>query len=192
MPTLAEDQGNFSADSYVVKNPTTGKPFPKNIIPTSMLDPVGSKLALFYPAPNVPGAASGKGNFDANDPATTTVNDFVARVDHTFNENNRMFVRFLGEPETITTASIFPNKYADPFGGLSDLYYYNVSGTYYHNFSRNIINEARYTYTLRKAFVYSAGVNSSVDSQIGLTGVNQSFFPTVVVNGFQTIGNPTQ
>lgn len=192
VPTLAEDQGNFSADSYVVKNPTNGTAFPKNIIPTSLLDPVGSKLALFYPAPNVAGAASGKGNFDANDPATTTVNDYVARVDHTFNDSNRMFVRFLGEPETVATASIFPNKYADPFGGRSDLYYYNVSGTYYHNFSQTTINEARYTYTLRKAFVYSAGVNSSVDSQIGLTGVNQAFFPTVVVNGFQTIGNPSQ
>ncbi len=192
VPTLAEDQGNFSADSYVVKNPTTGSPFPKNIIPTSLLDPVGSKLALFYPAPNVAGAASGKGNFDANDPATTTVNDYVARVDHTFNDNNRMFVRFLGEPQTISTASIFPNKYADPFGGLNDNYYYNISGTYYHNFTANTINEARYTYTLRHAFAYSAGVNSSVDSQIGLTGVNQSFFPTVVVNGLQTIGNPSQ
>jgi len=192
VPTLAEDQGNFSADSYIVKNPANHDPFPKNIIPISLLDPVGSKLALFYPAPNVAGAASGKGNFDANDPSTTTVNDYVARVDHTFNENNRFFVRFLGEPQTIATASIFPNKYADPFGGLSDDYYYNVSGTDYHNFTPSTINEARYTYTLRHAFVYSAGVNSPVDAQIGLTGVNQSFFPTVVVNGFQTIGNPSQ
>jgi len=74
----------------------------------------------------------------------------------------------------------------------NDNYYYNVSGTYYHNFTPSTINEARYTYTLRHAFAYSAGVNSPVDSEIGLTGVNQSFFPTVIVNGFQTIGAPSQ
>ena len=192
VPTLAQDQGDFAGASYVVKNPSTGAPFAGNIIPASMLDPVGAKLALFYPVPNVPGAPSGKGNFDANDPATTTVNDYIARVDHTFNDNNRLFVRFLGEPETVLTGTVFPNPAADPFG-VDDLdYYYNVSGTYYHSFTPSIINEARYTYTLRKAFAIGAGVNTSVDSQIGLTGVNQAFFPTVVVNGFQTMGNPTQ
>ena len=192
VPTVAEDQGNFSADSYTVKDPTTGKAFPGNIIPASRLDPVGSKLALLYPAPNVPGALSGKGNFDANDPATTTVNDYVARVDHVFNENNRMFVRFLGEPNTVNTAPIFPVAASDPFGVHSLNYYYNLSGTYYHNFSPTAINEARYTWTLRHAFSISDGVNSTVDSQIGLTGVNQSFFPTVTVAGFQTLGNPSQ
>ncbi len=192
VPTLAEDQGNFSADSYVVKNPTTGLPFANNIIPASLLDPVGSKLALFYPAPNVPGATSGKGNFNANDPTTTTANDYVARVDHTFNENNRLFVRFLGEPLTVNTAPILPESAADPFGVDNLDYYYNLSGTYYHNFTPTTINEARYTWTLRHAFVISSGVGSTVDSQIGLTGVNEAFFPTVVVNGFQTLGAPSQ
>ena len=192
VPTVAEDQGNFSADSYVVKDPKTATPFAGNIIPASRLDPVGSKLALFYPAPNVPGALSGKGNFDANDPATTTVNDYVARVDQTFNDNNRFFVRFLGEPSTTITGTVFPTPAADPFGVQALNYYYNISGTYYHNFSPTIINEARYTYTLRHAFSISAGVNAPVDSQLGLTGVNNAFFPTVVVNGFQTLGAPSQ
>jgi len=192
VPTLAQDEGNFSGASYVVKDPVTGLPFPGNIIPTSRLDPVGSKLALFYPAPNVPGAPSGKGNFDANDPATTTVNDYVARVDHTFNENNRFFVRFLGEPQTILTGTVFPNPATDPFGVNNLQYYYNITGTYYHSFTSSVINEARYTYTRRKAFVIGSGVNSDVDSEIGLTGVNEKFFPTVVVNGFQTLGSPTQ
>jgi hypothetical protein len=192
VPTVAEDQGNFSADSYIVRDPRTGVPFANNTIPANLLDQVGSKLALFYPAPNVSGALSGKGNFDANDPATTTVNDYVGRIDHTFNDNNRLFARILGEPLTIVTGTIFPNPAADPFGTTSLQYYYNLSGTYYHNFSPNTINEARVTYTLRKAFAIGAGVNSSIDSQIGLTGVNQAFFPTVVVNGFQTLGSPTQ
>ncbi len=192
VPTLAEDAGNFSADKYVVKDPVTGQPFAGNIIPASRLDPVGSKLAQFFPAPNVAGATSGKGNFVANDPANTVVDDYVARVDHTFNDNNRMFVRFLGQPDHTTTAAILPTAAADPFAASSLNHYYNLSGTYYHNFTPTTINEARYTYTNRKAFVISAGVGSSIDSQIGLTGVDQTFFPTVVVNGFQTLGAPSQ
>jgi outer membrane receptor protein involved in Fe transport len=192
VPTVAEDGGNFSADSYVVKDPTTGKPFPGNIIPASELDPVGAKLAAFYPAPNVPGALSGKGNFVANDPATTIVNDYVARVDHMFNDKNRIFGRFLAQPDHTLTASIFPTPGTDSFGVLAHNYYYNPSVTWYHNFSPTMINEARYTYSRRQALSISGGVDTTIDQQIGLTGVNQSFFPTVTVNGFQSLGNTTQ
>jgi hypothetical protein len=192
VPTVAEDGGNFSADSYVVKDPTTKSPFPGNIIPVTMLDPVGAKLAAFYPAPNVPGAPSGKGNFVANDPATTIVNDYVARVDHMFNDSNRIFGRFLAQPDHTLTASIFPTPGTDSFGVLAHNYYYDPSVTWYHNFSPTTINEARFTYSRRQALSISAGVGTTIDQQIGLTGVNQSFFPTVVVNGFQALGNTTQ
>src|SRR6202161_2724810 len=192
VPTLAEDGGNFSADSYVVKDPSTGKAFPGNIIPASRLDPVGAALAAFYPAPNVPGALSGKGNFVANDPATTIVNDYVARVDHMFNDKNRIFGRFLAQPDHTLTASIFPTPGTDSFGVLAHNYYYNPSVTWYHNFSPTMINEARYTYSRRRGLSISGGVNTTIDQQIGLTGVNQSFFPTVTVNGFQALGNTSQ
>src|ERR1700691_473824 len=192
VPTVAEDGGNFSADSYIVKDPSTGKPFAGNIIPVSELDPVGAKLAAFYPAPNVPGAPSGKGNFVANDPASTIVNDYVARVDHMFNDRDRTFGRFLAQPDHTLTASIFPTPGTDAFGVLAHNYYYDPSATWYHNFSPTTINEARFTYSRRQALSISAGVGTTIDQQIGLTGVNQSFFPTVIVNGFQTLGNATQ
>ena len=191
VPTAAEDAGNFSADSMIVRDPITQKPFPHNIIPSSRLDAVGSKLALFYPLPNVPGATSGKGNFVANYPSSTVVNDYVARVDHTFSDNNRMFIRFLGEPSHIAISSVFPAAAIDPVGNNQLSHYYNLSGTYYHNFTSTVINEARYTYTNRKLFVTSAGVGSNINQQIGLTGVDPTFAPTVVVNGFQTLGSPT-
>ncbi|MCU1328607.1 MAG: TonB-dependent receptor, plug, partial [Bryobacterales bacterium] len=192
VPTLAEAQGDYSGASYIVRDPVTGNPFPGNVIPANRLDPVGSKLALFYPAPNVPGAASGKGNFNANTSSRTSPNDYVARVDHTFNENNRLYGRFLAEPSTSTTSALFPVAAADPFATTSLNYYYNASGTYYHNFSPGVINEARYTYTKRKAFAIGSAAGTNIASQIGLTGTDPSFFPTVVVQGFQTIGAPSQ
>jgi len=192
IPTVAEVHGDFSADSYKVTDPLNKTPFLGNIIPVSRFDPVGAKLAAFYPAPNVPGALSGKANFLANDPVTTPVDDYVARIDHVFNDNNRIFGRLLAQTDHTTTASIFPTVGTDSFGNLADNYYYNASGTWYRNFSANIINEARFTYTRRQALAISAGANTTLDQQIGLTGVNQAFFPAVNVTGFQALGNTSQ
>ena len=192
IPTVAEVHGDFSADAYRVIDPLSRAPFSGNIIPASRLDPVGAKLAAFYPAPNVPGALSGKANFVANDPATTIENVYVTRLDHLFGDRDRLFGRLLAQPGHTTTASIFPTPGTDSFGNLAHNYYYNASVTWLHNLSAGTINEARFTYTRRQALAISAGANTTLDQQLGLNGVNQAFFPTVTVQGFQTLGAPSQ
>jgi hypothetical protein len=192
VPTPAEVQGNFSADSYKVINPATGQPFPGNIIPAALLDPVGSKLAAFYPVPNVPGAPSGKANFSANDSAQTVTNTYVARVDHNFSDRDRIFGRFLGDPSHVTTDSIFPTPGTDNYGNANPTYYYNASATWFHTFSANLVNEARLTYSQRQNVNIAAGAHTTLASQIGLTGADQSYFPTVTVNGLAPLGNTTE
>src|SRR5580658_9247822 len=66
VPTPLEDEGNFSQSLYkngtqqVIYNPSsttangTRTPFPGNIIPAGMLNPIGAALASYYPAPNEP------------------------------------------------------------------------------------------------------------------------------------------
>jgi outer membrane receptor protein involved in Fe transport len=190
VPTLAELQGNFSADKFVVKDPLTGKAFTNNIIPASRLDPVGANLAAFYPAPNIAGA-NGGANFVANDPATTVVNNYVARIDHTFNDTNRIYGRFLGQPDTTTTASIYPTPGTDNFGDLIHDYYYNGSVTWVRNLSSSTFNELRLTLSRRQTLSISAGANTNIDQKIGLTGANPDFFPSVTVNGYASIGCTT-
>lgn len=191
VPTLAEDGGDFSADSYEVINPATGLQFPGNIIPKSSQDLVGAQIAAFFPAPNVPGAPSGKANFVANDPTHTMMNTYVARVDHNFSERDRIFGRFLADPSQIVIGTVFPTPGIDPFGNVENQYYYNGSVTWFHNLSATLINELRATYSQRENDNISAGANSFIDQKIGLTGANEAFAPTVVVNGLQTLGNPT-
>jgi outer membrane receptor protein involved in Fe transport len=186
VPTTAELQGNFTGQK-VITNPFTGKPFANNIIPASLLDPVGVKLAGFYPAPNIAGAAGGI-NFVANDPATTVVNNYVARIDHTFNDTNRIYGRFLGQPDTTTTASIYPTPGTDNFGDMIHDYYYNGSVTWVRNISASSFNELRLTLSRRQTLSISAGANTELDEKIGLTGANPNFFPSVTVNGFASIG----
>ena len=57
-PSALERKGDFS-QSYntngaliSIKDPTTGKAFPGNIIPASRIDPIGEAILKFYPLPN--------------------------------------------------------------------------------------------------------------------------------------------
>ena len=188
VPTPAELSGDFSAAGVVVKNPATGTPFPNDAIPASLLDPVGVKLGAFYPVPNAGNGSPTGANFIANDPSTTSVNNYVARIDHVFNDNNRLFVRFLGQPDTTTTAPVFAVAAADPFAYLIHDYYYNGNATWTRSFSPTLINELSLTLSRRQTLSISAGANTTIDQQIGLTGANQSFFPGIALNGYSSLG----
>jgi hypothetical protein len=126
VPTLAEDAGNFSADKTVVKDPTTKAPFPGNIIPANLLDPVGAKLASFFPAPNVPGQASGHNNFLANQANGVIGNNHIARIDHMFREKDRIVGRFVGYTTPTYTGAIFSVAAADPAAVQAHTSYYNT------------------------------------------------------------------
>ena len=163
-----------------------------NVLPPDELDPVARKLVSYYPAPNVAGAKPNISNFRANDPTQGVYDVYVARIDHVFGEKDRIFGRFLAQTDHEPTASIYPTPGTDNFGVLAHNYYYNPSGTWYHNFSPTLINEFRFTYSRRQALSISAGANTNLASQLGIQGTNASFFPTVTLSGLAGFGNTTQ
>jgi trimeric autotransporter adhesin len=57
MPTTLERAGNFSATSAVIYDPTTGSPFPGNIIPATRISSAATALLKYFPQPNLPYAA---------------------------------------------------------------------------------------------------------------------------------------
>lgn len=191
VPTDAEKIGEFSASKGAITD-AKGTPFPGNRIPVTQLDRIGSQLASFYPSPNVPGAQSGKANFVANNPANTVVDAYVARIDHTFNDNSRIYGRLLAQTDHTDTNSVFPVAGTDSLGYRQHDYYYNASGTWLRNISATTINEARYTYSRRQYLIFSAGANSGLGEQLGIANVNQNYFPTVTVNGYSQLGYSQQ
>ncbi len=108
VPTPAERRGDFSellrlGSRYQIYDPATTtpaaggrfsrRPFENNIIPQTRLDPVGQKLLGFYPPPNQPGTADGRNNFFY---ATKALEDYyvhLVRIDHSFSDKHRMFLR---------------------------------------------------------------------------------------------------
>jgi hypothetical protein len=69
MPTALERQGNFSQSvnggkSFIINDPTTGAPFPGNIIPASRIHPQGKALLNVFPLPNFLDTSLSKGNYN--------------------------------------------------------------------------------------------------------------------------------
>lgn len=190
IPTQEEIKGDFSQNRTVIRDPAAAgrPPFPGNIIPASRFDPVGAKLAAFYPIPNVAGRASGSNNFYAVQNLRTPNNTHIVRVDQNFSEKDRMYGRLLANSNSNTVDPIYPVQGADSIGRFQPQYYYNLTGTWFHNISPTLINEVRSTFDKRKNINARAGVGTGVAGQLGIPGVDGTDFPRVAVTGYAALG----
>ncbi len=112
VPTAAMKRGDLSAllalgGTYQVYDPYTttaianGRyqrtPFAGNIIPTSRLDPVAQKILTHWPEPNQPGTREFKNNHFLSYAGPFPVWTHLARLDHAFNPNHRVYFRLMRE-----------------------------------------------------------------------------------------------
>ena len=190
VPTRPETRGDFSASTLAIRDPeAAGRPrFANNIIPVSRLDPVGAKLAAFYPEPNVSGRPSGSSNFLQNQSVDNPANAYVARLDHIFADNDRIYGRFLASSGHTNTNPIFPTPGTDQFHEIRLSSYFNASGTWFHNFTPTVINELRHTWGRRRFINLAGGTDRGLAEQIGIKGTNPRFFPQVTLSGLTGLG----
>ncbi len=69
------------------------QPVANNVIPSSQLNQVGLNLMALYPLPNQTGTSDYQNNYYRNGKALEDYWVWLARVDHSFSEKHRMFVR---------------------------------------------------------------------------------------------------
>ncbi len=94
VPTQAMRNGDFSGASFVIKDPTTGQPFPGNRIPANRLNPTAQGIMnRFYPLPNQAPLANGYGIYQEFVPATRNRQRADLRVDHEFSNKDSAFFR---------------------------------------------------------------------------------------------------
>src|ERR1019366_2227015 len=113
VPTAAERTGDFSAllavpgtgPSYQIYNPfsrraasTAGRyqedPFVGNIIPPSMINPVGKAVLSYFPTPLSAGNPDGTNNMlDSSVTEQAKYYNLSWRVDHNFSDRQRIFAR---------------------------------------------------------------------------------------------------
>lgn len=188
VPAVAETRGDLSSLTTVVRDPLSATPFAGNLIPASRLDPVGAAIASLYPEPNVAGARSRNNNFRSNQPTRTTTNVAVARLDHNFSLNDRIYGRFLANESDTFNAPVFPVPGTDVYHSTSDNSFYSWSATWQHTFSPLTTLESRYSWDRRKANALSGGSDLGLAARYGIRGTNDRFFPQITIPGLTGFG----
>ncbi len=75
----------------------TRQPFPDNRIPANRIDAVARNMMQYWPQPNVPGTRDGRSNYSTPQKATQSYDVHLARIDHNFSQNHRVYVRMNGD-----------------------------------------------------------------------------------------------
>ena len=128
VPTDLERKGDFSqtfnstGQLIPIYNPVTGSaqaartPFPGNVIPPSLLNPIALKVLSYYPEPNVAGNAyTSVDNYFASGVQTTTRNAFGIRLDEYLTPTQRLAGRYTWDSATLISPRYFgSNDIADP------------------------------------------------------------------------------
>ncbi len=155
-PIDAFRTGNFSAlqNGYVangrfvspilIYDPDTGVPFPNNTIPASRIHPGALKVLDTY-VPHAQFVQSDIQDFTARAsvPTPTDVNTSFVRVDHTINENNRVFGRFAWDRSSLTRSNINPFLPVFVNSKVS-----NLATQWIHSFSPAKVLEVRFGFNI--------------------------------------------
>ena len=125
-------------------------------------DPAVMKLLNSLPLPNDYAVGDGlnAAAFDWNPPSKFVGPNYMGRVDHTFNENNNIFVRYLQNTFN-TDEGDFLNSRPEVFPGFPPLGEVkrlgkNLAVSYRHTFSPNLVNEFTTGFN-RFAFIFTFG-----------------------------------
>ncbi len=123
-----------------VTDPLTGDPFPGNIIPASRINTAAQAFVNKYlPLPQATPADILANNVQGLVPVVGVTDQFMWRIDHNFNENNRVFVRYLRDGQRLTSGNLNPNFPNNTFAWPT-----NVAVEFLHIFNPRILNQFRY------------------------------------------------
>jgi trimeric autotransporter adhesin len=173
LPTLAERIGDFSqatnllGQPLAIFDPTTGAPFPGNVIPLNRISPAARDMLGFYPNPNF---FSPLGyNYQA--PITTISNSDAAQIRFNRNLNRKNFINgnYGFQRTDGTGANIF--GFLDP----NESFGQQVNLSYRHMFNQRINGNLNYTYSRQSTSTtpYFANVKN-VSAELGISGNDQS------------------
>ncbi|MFN0122911.1 MAG: carboxypeptidase regulatory-like domain-containing protein [Blastocatellia bacterium] len=83
--------------------------FANNIIPASLINPVGKNAVAYYPLPNQTGLIN---NYLINSPLNSSDNQFIARLDYNLSARQQVYGRIIQERDVSTNAGPFPGNLA--------------------------------------------------------------------------------
>ncbi|HUO29067.1 MAG TPA: TonB-dependent receptor [Bryobacteraceae bacterium] len=171
VPTAAERTGDFSqalqsAGAVQIFSPGTNMPFPGNVIPSSMLNPIATKLLSYIPLPNQPGTVNNY-QYMASPPNNT--DNVNGRVMRNISKNDRLAYHLSYQRRDGDTA--------EPFAFFDTLSGYGVQTdlTWTHNFSPATILNSKVSFNRNRNettpyFAYG----TDIASELGIAGTSSN------------------
>jgi hypothetical protein len=193
IPSPAFRAGNLSADSHVVYDPTTGNnstgvgrmPFAGNIIPSSEINPISTKILNLLPEPNEAYKQSApSNNYYAALPFTKTTDSFDYKMDWVPTDKDRLSGRLSFNRPVVFQAPIFGNAGGDAngaFEGTGVQKTYSTGLNYVHVFSATFIAEARIGIAHYHNVAQPTDYGQNDSTALGIPGVNISQFTSGTV-----------
>lgn len=159
VPTVENKLGDFSAllnlnSNYQIYNPFTRRsigggryqqdPFPGNIIPSSLINPVARNILAYFPDPLTPGNPDGTNNYSRSDlMERAKYYTHTVRIDHTLTEKQRIFVRGSVYRRDSTYNNYFDNLAT---GSLFQFLSRSFVGDHVYNLTPTVVMNVRYGY----------------------------------------------
>jgi hypothetical protein len=128
----------FGAATKII-DPTTGQPFPGNIIPQNRLDPAALAFLKYLPA-----ATGGYGRVFFAQPQAQNFNEYVSRVDHSLSEKDRLAFRYFLD-RFQNPPYLDPNNYLNNVN-FSTIDVHNAMVSETHIFTPSMLNELRLSF----------------------------------------------
>jgi outer membrane receptor protein involved in Fe transport len=166
-------------------------PFPNNILPSSLIDPVGAAAASFYPLPNQPGNIAGANNYNLNIPARRNQYHGTLRVDHVLNSKDRLFARYVVQRNLIPFSSAFPEPASSGLGPASRSIT-NLAQTYMGSWSRmitpSLLNDLKWSGTNQGRDITHPSLDQDWASKLGIPTAGGRSFPRFLPAGYAAMG----
>jgi hypothetical protein len=188
VPTALERAGNFSQTiSTSGSRPTiyqpgsqyagNAQPFPGNIIPPSMINPLGTAIMNLYPQPNNPSNPSQ--NYILQYQAITPRLSQVGKVDWNISDTTRMYLRYSNDGGTNVALGTYNTSAGLPFNIMNQ---YRpdraAAGNITHTFSSSVVLESFFSWSYDYVSVTPTNPSQVDTSTYGLSGLPSAFKAT--------------
>jgi len=180
-----------------IKDPSTGQPFPNNIVPSSRLNPVALKVQdKYFPKPNLGSADALTSNFGFrfNHPQDLYRAEYIlGRIDHKFSDRNTLYGRYV----TNWFFYVLPGSYPGlDWTRLRRNHHLVLEDT--HIFSPGLVNTARFGFYNERIHDgdtvsgFTPQKGDAVVKDLGIQGVNPKNlsaqgFPRMNVTGYSAL-----
>ncbi|MGA8597917.1 MAG: carboxypeptidase regulatory-like domain-containing protein, partial [Bryobacteraceae bacterium] len=166
MPTGAERNGNLSQFANPILDPTTGQPFPGNVIPQNRISPQARALLNLYPSPNF--AGSGGYNYEIPLASPTHQDALQTRFNKAFNFKDQIYGSFAFQ----STRTDSPNLFG--FLDTTDLLGINTTLHWSHRFGQRLFMNVGYQFSrLSDRLTPYFENRENVSGLAGISGNNQ-------------------